>query len=128
MLVFGKYPAHAICRYLNGFSGAKMNQRVEVVQTELSDGTVIRVQARIMDEEQEVAFTLPSFAGVRRAVESISKEMQSAVTAVCPSKATVEMSFEFAMESGELTALLMAGSSKASLKITLEWSQANSKS
>jgi hypothetical protein len=32
------------------------------------------------------------------------------------------------MESGELTALLMAGSSKASLKITLEWSQANSKS
>jgi len=38
-----------------------------------------------------------------------------------PSKATVKFGMELAVESGKLTAMLVKGSGKANLEISLEW-------
>lgn len=41
---------------------------------------------------------------------------------VHPTKASIEFGIEIGVEPGKLTALLVQGSNKANLKITLEWS------
>lgn len=40
---------------------------------------------------------------------------------VKPKKASVKFGMEMALESGQLTALVVKGSGKANLEITLEW-------
>jgi hypothetical protein len=40
-----------------------------------------------------------------------------------PSKASIELGLEFGLENGQLVALIARGSSKANLKIVMEWEQ-----
>jgi hypothetical protein len=60
---------------------------------------------------------------VTQAIEGISQWVAGALERVQPTKASVEFGVEVACEPGKLTALLVKGSAKANLKITLEWSQ-----
>jgi Trypsin-co-occurring domain 1 len=54
-------------------------------------------------------------------IESISTEIYSALKAVRPTRAKVRFGIEVGAEGGQLTALIVKGSGKASLRITLEW-------
>ena len=74
----------------------------------------------------EVAFTLPPFQGVTDAIENIAISMLTTLEKVRPKKASVEFGIEFALESGQLTALLVKGSGTSNLKITLEWGDQSS--
>ncbi len=47
--------------------------------------------------------------------------MHSALARVKPTKASVELGLEIGVEAGQLTALLVKGTGKANLKITLQW-------
>ena len=47
--------------------------------------------------------------------------VQAALVKVKPAKASVELGLEVGLEAGQLTALLVKGSGKANLKITLTW-------
>lgn len=96
-------------------------QRTDIVPVDV-DGTTILVEAIVHGGEEEIASGIPlSFTGAGVAVKSITKHITSALADAKPKKATVEFGCEFAVESGQLTTLLVNGSGKGSLKIILEW-------
>lgn len=98
-----------------------MEARTEIVKTELANGMTIHIQALSLGGEEEVAFTLPSFKPVTDAIEGIAELVYATLQKIKPQKAQVEFGFEIALDAGQLTALLVKGSSTSNLKITLEW-------
>jgi hypothetical protein len=60
----------------------------------------------------------PTFTHVVTIADTIKASLDKAK----PSKASVEFGLEFGYESGQLTAMIVKGASKANLKIILEWS------
>lgn len=99
-----------------------MEERREIIKTQLSGGAVVSVEVRVIGGEENVAATLPSFDTVRATIEAIAQELQETLTRIRPTKATAEFGIELALEAGKLTALLTQSSAKATLKIVLEWS------
>jgi hypothetical protein len=55
-------------------------------------------------------------------IEHISQQVLDAVRRAGPSKATLELGFGLAIESGQVVALLGKARSEATIKVTLEWS------
>jgi predicted DNA binding protein len=100
-----------------------MEEETEVIKAKLANGTIIHIQATVLDGDEEVAFTLPSFKQVTDAIEGIAKSIVTTLRKVKPHKASVEFGLEVALEAGELTALLVKGSGTSNLKITLEWGE-----
>jgi hypothetical protein len=103
-----------------------METRTEIIKAELANGSIVHIQATVLGGEEEVAFALPSFKEVTDAIEGIAKSVVTTIQKVKPKKATVEFGLEVALESGQLTALLVKGSGTSNLKITLEWGEASS--
>lgn len=99
------------------------SQRTPAIKTKLSDGTIIYVQAQTFGGEQQVSAHLPSFDEVTHAISGIAKPLVKMLEEIKPRKATLEFGVEIALESGQLTALLVKGSGDTSLKITLEWGE-----
>jgi hypothetical protein len=107
----------------------------EIVKTKLPNGTIIRVQATLLESEigpsgarAKVANPLSpaTFDNVTGAIEGIAETVVSTLQKVKPRSASVEFGLEIAVESGGLTALLVKGTGTANLKITLEWGEAGS--
>ena len=101
-----------------------MNNQTKIISVELSDGTTIRVEATPIGE-QKVAFQNRPFKEVTSAIKSITQEVSTTLNEirqdVKPDKISVKVGIEIAIESGQLTALIAKGSSKANLEITMEW-------
>jgi|SRR5215213_52179 len=107
--------------------GGEMEQRRNVVPVQTADGSVVQVQVtRLGGTEEDVAITdrLPHFDEVGNAIEGLSKSIASSIEKVKPQKASVEFGIEVAVESGQLTALLVKGSGTANITVTLEWGSA----
>jgi hypothetical protein len=100
-----------------------METRTEIIKAELANGTILHIQATALGGEEEVAFTLPSFREVTNAIEGIAESVVMTLQKVKPKKGSVEFGLEIALESGQLTALLVKGSGTSNLKITLEWGE-----
>jgi hypothetical protein len=100
--------------------------RTEIIKAELPNGVTLDIQATILGGEEEVAFTVPSFKEVTDAIEGIAQSIVTTLQKVKPRKASVEFGLEVALESGQLTALLVKGSGTSNLKITLEWGDLSS--
>lgn len=103
-----------------------METRTELIKTELANGTIVYIQATTLGGEEEVAFTIPSFQTVTDAIEGIAASVVTSLQKVKPRKASVEFGMEIALESGQLTALLVKGTGTANLKVTLEWDEPSS--
>ena len=98
--------------------------RTELVTVELDDGTTFLVNARSQGGEEDVGIgDALKFEAVTKVVGGVAKGLKKTFDTVKPKKATVEFGLEMSLESGELTALLVEDSAKASLKITLEWGE-----
>jgi hypothetical protein len=107
--------------------GGEMEQRRTIVPVETANGTQVQVQVtRLGGPEEDVAIAdrLPSFDEVGTAIEGLSKSIASSIEKVKPQKASVEFGIEVAVESGQLTALLVKGSGTANITVTLEWGSA----
>lgn len=100
-----------------------METRTEIIKAELTNGTIVHIQATTLGGEEEVAFTLPSFKGITDAIEGIAESVVTTLQKVKPRKASVEFGLEIALEAGQLTALLVKGSGTSNLTITLEWGE-----
>jgi len=61
---------------------------------------------------------------VDETIEAVASEFGNLLTKVAPDKASVELGVEIAAEPGRLTAILVKGTAKANLTITLEWQKA----
>jgi Trypsin-co-occurring domain 1 len=96
----------------------------KIISVELSDGTFIKVEATPIGE-QRVAFQSRPFREVTNAVKSIASELAVTLKEINqtaqPDKISVKLGLEIAVESGQLTALLVKGAGKANLEITMEW-------
>jgi tRNA U34 5-methylaminomethyl-2-thiouridine-forming methyltransferase MnmC len=93
-----------------------------IVQTELSDGTIVSMEATQVGEQLVSNATFP-FEKAAVAIEAISREISEIIQKVKPDKASAKFGLEIAVESDGLTALLVKGSGKSSLEITLEWNK-----
>lgn len=72
--------------------------------------------------EQEVSFASTDFDQVARAIEEIANSLTKSIERIAPKKTTVEFGIELQAEAGALTALIVKGSGKANLKVSMEWS------
>ena len=98
-----------------------MEPTTRLVPVTLPNGHPLQVEATTVETLEGAGFQAKSFDGVIGAIEGIAMAVQSALTKVKPTKATVEVGLEVGVEAGQLTALLVKGSGKANLKITLTW-------
>ena len=103
-----------------------MEGKTEIVKAELPNGTIIHIQSTALGGDEDIAFAMPSFRPVTDAIEGIAESIVTTLQKVKPHRASVEFGLEIALESGQLTALLVKGSGTSNLKITLEWGEASS--
>lgn len=97
-----------------------MGSNAEPIPVQLDNGTVVRIESTLIGEE-DVAFDIRPFKEVTDAIEGIAGAVTETLRKVKPDKATVEFGLEMAVSSGQLTAIIVQGSGKANLKITMEW-------
>ncbi len=102
-----------------------MDNSLENIPVQLSNGSKIMVQATILGGEEDVAFCAMNFDEIAVSIEGIVETIGNALKKVKPDKATIEFGIEVGVESGKLTAVILQGSGKANLKIALEWSGDN---
>lgn len=100
-----------------------LKEKLDLVEVKLPDGSIIHVQAIDLGGEQKIAFKTPELTTLVPRIEGIARTLAEVWKKVKPQKATVEFALQLAVESGQLTALLMQGSTEANLKICLEWSE-----
>jgi hypothetical protein len=98
-----------------------MEPKTQLVTVALANGQAVQVEASVIDRLESTGFEAKNFDGVIGAIEGIALAVQTALVKVKPAKASVEMGLEIGVEAGQLTALLVKGSGKANLKITLHW-------
>lgn len=103
-----------------------MDLPAKIIPVELLDGTIVKVEATPIGE-QRVAFQNRPFQEVATAIKSITGEialtLKEISQTVQPDKISVKLGIEVGVESGKLTALLVKGTGKANLEITMEWDQ-----
>jgi hypothetical protein len=84
-------------------------------------GKKVKVEATLLRGEEEVASKILSFKDVSDVIEGVAEALTTSLQRIQPNKATIKLALELAVESGELTTLIVKGSSKANLEIVLEW-------
>jgi hypothetical protein len=89
---------------------------VRVAETDGADGSAQKVGAKEIFDLDQVSGTL----------EGIAQAVRSGLEKAKPSKTTVELGLQLTVKSGKLTSLLVEGQADASLKVTLEWTNAPS--
>lgn len=94
--------------------------KTETIPVQLEDGSTVMVEVSKTGLE-DIAINLKPFSQVTDALEGIVNAIAIPISKVNPRKATVKFGVEIAIESGQLTAVLVKGTSKANLEITLEW-------
>ena len=105
-------------------------ERFETVPVELPNGVTISVQALSPGGARDVGSRDGNFdlGEVGRALTGLAELAKDAIAKATPDTASVEFGMDIALESGKLTALLVSGSTTASLKVTLGWESAKSAS
>lgn len=74
-------------------------------------------------EKASANFDKKQFQPVADAIEGLVQMIATPIQKVRPKKASVKFGMELAIDSGQLTAVIVKGSSKANLEITLEWEE-----
>jgi len=90
------------------------------VPVQLPNGAIVKVEVASTGME-DVAFDVKQFQPVADAIEGVVQMIAAPLQKVKPKKATVKFGMELAIESGALTAVIVKGSGKGNLEITLEW-------
>ncbi len=96
-----------------------MESRTRYIPVKVKDDLTVMVEAKDFGGEQDVS-TL-SFQQVTDTIEAVTQMIATSINNVKPDKATVEIGFDISVKSGKLTTLIVEGSSKANLKLTLQW-------
>jgi Trypsin-co-occurring domain 1 len=98
--------------------------RSNTVPIQLPNGSVVKVEVASTGRE-DVSFDVKQFQPIADAIEGVVQMIATPIQKVKPTKVTVKFGMELAIESGQLTAVIVKGSGKGSgkgnLEITLEW-------
>jgi hypothetical protein len=109
------------CRKILRKGGQMPEQTSRIVKVEVQ-GKTIAMEVTPLGGEERVADLPHDFEELTASIEGIASSLYGAIKKIAPKKACIEFGVEAGVESGKLTALLVKGSGKANLKITLEWS------
>lgn len=112
-----------------------MESQTQPVLVELSNGATVLFETTVDDrasdenqdwsdeeKEEDVSRHLNQLNQVTEAIEGIAETVKQALEKVKPTKTSVEFGLELTSETGQLAAMVVKGSGKANLKITIEWS------
>jgi hypothetical protein len=94
--------------------------RRSTVPVQLPNGSVVKVEVASTGRE-DVGFDVKQFQPVADAIEGVVQMIAIPIQKVKPKKTTVKFGMELAIESGQLAAVIVKGSGKGNLEITLEW-------
>lgn len=94
--------------------------RSETVPVQLPNGAIVKVEVASTGRE-DVGFDVKQFQPVADAIEGMVQMIAAPIQKVKPKKASVKLGMELAIESGQLTAVIVRGSGKGNLEILLEW-------
>ncbi|MEQ8467976.1 CU044_2847 family protein [Coleofasciculus sp. E1-EBD-02] len=94
--------------------------RSDTVPVELPNGAIAFFEVTTTGRE-DVSFDAKQFQPVADAIEGVVQMVAAPLKKARPRKATVKFGMEMAIEAGQLTAVIVKGSGKANLEITLEW-------
>ncbi len=101
-----------------------MDLPTKIIPVQLSDGTFIKVEATPIGE-QRVSSQNKLFREITDSIKSITTELAETLKEINqsahPDKISIKLGLEIAVESGQLTALIVKGAGKANLEITMEW-------
>ena len=100
-----------------------METQTKIIPLKVNDNLTILAEANALGGEADVSSKLMDFQIITDTVEGIAEKLAHTLEKVQPNKASIEFSLELGVESGQLTALLVKGSGKGNLKVTLEWSK-----
>ncbi|MFJ3581895.1 CU044_2847 family protein [Streptomyces sp. NPDC090127] len=78
-----------------------------------------------MDDLEGLGGHVPDLSGVTRALSTFAGQLGQALRQAAPDRATVEFGCELGLDAGGLTALIVKGSSRANLRVTLEWTRSS---
>jgi len=99
-----------------------MEPRSENLPVTLPSGKTVQLQVMLLGREEDVAARgIPSIEGLTQAIEGLSASILESLVRIKPKKATVHFGITVALESGNLTALLVKGAGNASIDVSLEW-------
>ena len=95
----------------------------EVLEVLLPNEEVALVQARLLDGQGATQTSLGrlNMDNVSRTLEGVATAIHTGLSAVAPSKVTVELGVQLVVKSGQLMALIVDSESTGTLTITLEW-------
>ncbi|HEY9626728.1 MAG TPA: CU044_2847 family protein [Coleofasciculaceae cyanobacterium] len=96
------------------------DSRSDTIPVQLPNGAIVKFEVTQTGRE-DVSFDPKQFQPVAEAIEGVVEMIAAPIRKVKPKKATVKFGMELAIESGQLTAVIVKGSGKANLEITLEW-------
>jgi hypothetical protein len=94
--------------------------RSNTVPVQLPNGAIVKVEVASTGRE-DVGFDVKQFQPVADAIEGMVQMIAAPIQKVKPKKASVKFGMELAIESGQLTAVIVRGSGKGNLEILLEW-------
>ncbi|MER5710554.1 MULTISPECIES: CU044_2847 family protein [unclassified Streptomyces] len=97
----------------------------DVTKVEVGDATLF-VEARRLGPDSELegfGDRLPDLSAVTGALASFAGQIGEALDRAAPDRATVEFGCQLGLEAGKLTALVVQGTTSASLRVTLEWTK-----
>lgn len=92
----------------------------DTVPVQLPNGAVVKVEVSRTGRE-DVGFDVKHFQPITDVIEGVVQMITDPIQKVKPKKVSVKFGMEFAVESGQLAAVIVKGSGKANLEIMLEW-------
>ncbi|MFF8840139.1 CU044_2847 family protein [Streptomyces sp. NPDC015130] len=95
----------------------------DVTRVGVGDATLFVEATRLGPDSELEGFgdRLPDLSAVTAALASFAGQIGEALDRAAPDRATVEFGCQLGLDAGKLTALVVQGSTNASLRVTLEW-------
>jgi hypothetical protein len=90
------------------------------VPIRLPNGEIVHVEVS-ESGRKDTSIDLHLFDEISGILEGVTVALSETLQKAKPRKAIIKFGLELAVESGKLTAIVVKGSSKANLEITLEW-------
>lgn len=100
-----------------------LETRTEVVKVLLPDGYLLKFETTPARGEQAIAALETVFKSeeIVKTIEGTVGILKGTFDKIKPDKASVKFGLRVAIESGQLTALIVKGSGEGNLEVTLEW-------
>jgi len=99
------------------------DDRTEAIPVKLPNGATVKFETKQSTGRQDVASIDFSFDDIARTLEGVTEAIKGAVEKVKPKKTSVKFGIEVSVEAGALTAMIVKGTGKGNLEISMEWGE-----